>query len=74
MISGLCARKKIIESTAWPVSQMEKAPGQAFVCGRAAGAPLRAQGRAAGSRTGKGQEVQLCPSPVPAQPGTAARV
>lgn len=25
MISGLCARKeKIVESTAWPVSQMEK--------------------------------------------------
>lgn len=36
MISGLCARKKIIESTAWPVSQMEKAPGQACVCGGSA--------------------------------------
>lgn len=77
MISGLCARKKIIGSTSWPVSQMEKAPGQAFVCGSACPGTAGVLGAEWGREGLRGSAVALtCPlSPVPvpaSQPGTAS--
>lgn len=53
------ARKKIIGSTAWPGSQMEKAPGQGFVCGSA----CPGTAGAAGSRMGKGRDGRFSCAP-----------
>lgn len=76
MISGLCARKKIIESTAWPASQMKKAPGRACVCGSTASVPAPAPLRACCSSSAQPATVRTDPaghggasqrpSPVPA--------